>query len=94
MLFFIILAPSQQPQDQLQPQHSVHIGNYIMDKHNNKLQANTGERKHINIEKENKQKQMIILNWTGCEVTWTSRCEFYNSNTQILSPELINMNMD
>jgi hypothetical protein len=32
--FFIIYVPSQQPQGQLQAQHSVDTGNYIMDKHN------------------------------------------------------------
>jgi hypothetical protein len=32
-LFFY--APSQQPQSQLQTQHSVDTSNYIMDKHNN-----------------------------------------------------------
>jgi hypothetical protein len=46
---------------QLQTQHSVDTGNYIKDKHNiktrEKLQASTGERKHINAEKVKKQKQ-------------------------------------
>jgi hypothetical protein len=32
--FFIICVPSQQPQGQLQAQHSVDTDNYIMDKHN------------------------------------------------------------
>jgi hypothetical protein len=32
--FFIIYVPSQQPQGQLQAQHSVDTDNYIMDKHN------------------------------------------------------------
>jgi hypothetical protein len=32
--FFIIYVPSQQLQGQLQTQHSVYTGNYIMDKHN------------------------------------------------------------
>jgi hypothetical protein len=30
--FFFIHVPSQQPQDQLQTQHSVDTSNYIMDK--------------------------------------------------------------
>jgi hypothetical protein len=30
---FIIYVPSQQPQGQLQTEHSVDTGNYIMDKH-------------------------------------------------------------
>jgi hypothetical protein len=37
---FIIYVPSQQPQDQLQIQHSVDTGNYIMDKHNIKSKSN------------------------------------------------------
>jgi hypothetical protein len=32
--FFIIYVPSEQPQGQLQAQHSVDTDNYIMDKHN------------------------------------------------------------
>jgi hypothetical protein len=32
--FFIIYVPSQQPQGQLQTQHSVDTSNCIMDKHN------------------------------------------------------------
>jgi hypothetical protein len=32
--FFIIYVPSQQPQGQLQAQHSVDTDNYIMEKHN------------------------------------------------------------
>jgi hypothetical protein len=32
--FNIIYVPSQQPQGQLQAQHSVDTDNYIMDKHN------------------------------------------------------------
>jgi hypothetical protein len=35
--------PSQQPKGQLQTQHSLDTGNYIIDKH--KLQANMGGRK-------------------------------------------------
>jgi hypothetical protein len=38
--FFIIYAPSQQPQGQLQTQHSVDTGNYIKDKHNIKSKKN------------------------------------------------------
>jgi hypothetical protein len=34
LLFFIIYVPSQQPQGQLQAQHSVDTDNYIMNKHN------------------------------------------------------------
>jgi hypothetical protein len=34
---FIIYVPSQQPQGQLQAQHSVDTDNYIIDKHNIKL---------------------------------------------------------
>jgi hypothetical protein len=37
--FFIIYVPSQQLKDQLQTQHSVDTGNYIMDKHNNHRHA-------------------------------------------------------
>jgi hypothetical protein len=32
--FFIIYMPSQQPQSQLQAQHSVDKNNYFMNKHN------------------------------------------------------------
>jgi hypothetical protein len=32
--FFIIYVPSQQPQGQLQAQHSVDKNNYFMNKHN------------------------------------------------------------
>jgi hypothetical protein len=32
--FFIIYVPSQQPQGQLQEQHSVDKNNYFMNKHN------------------------------------------------------------
>jgi hypothetical protein len=38
--FFIIYVPSQQPQGQLQTQHSVDTGNYILDKHNIKSKIN------------------------------------------------------
>jgi hypothetical protein len=33
--FFIIYVPRQQPQSQLQTQHSVNKSNYNMDNHNN-----------------------------------------------------------
>jgi hypothetical protein len=51
--FFIIYVPSQQPQGQLQTQHSVDTSNYIMDKHNIKSETNYRqalEEKHINAE--------------------------------------------
>jgi hypothetical protein len=38
--FFIFYVPSQQLQGQLQTQHSVDTGNYIMDKHNMKPKIN------------------------------------------------------
>jgi hypothetical protein len=38
--FFIIYVPSQQPQGQLQTEHSVDTGNYIMDNHNIKSKTN------------------------------------------------------
>jgi hypothetical protein len=38
--FFIIYMPSQQLEDQLQTEHSVNTGNYIMDKHNIKSKTN------------------------------------------------------
>jgi hypothetical protein len=38
--FFIIYVPSQQPQGQLQTQHSTDIHNYIMDRHNIKSRVN------------------------------------------------------
>jgi hypothetical protein len=38
--FFIIYVLSQQPQDQLQTQHSTDIHNYIMDTHNIKSRVN------------------------------------------------------
>jgi hypothetical protein len=41
--FFIIYVPSQQPQDQLQTQHSVDTSNYIMDKHYIKSKTNYKE---------------------------------------------------
>jgi hypothetical protein len=53
-LLFIIYVPSQQLQGQLQTQHSVDTGNYIMDKHNIKSKINYRkllEEKHINGEK-------------------------------------------
>jgi hypothetical protein len=37
-------VPSQQPKGQLQTQHSLDTGNYIIDKH--KLQARNGGRKN------------------------------------------------
>jgi hypothetical protein len=37
LLFYV---PSQQPQGELQTQHSVHISNYIMDKNNIKSKTN------------------------------------------------------
>jgi hypothetical protein len=54
MQFFIIYVPSQQPQGQLQTQHSVDTGNYIMDKHSVESKTNYRqalEEKHINAEK-------------------------------------------
>jgi hypothetical protein len=38
--FFIIYVPTQQPQGQLQIQHSVGTGNYSMDKNNIKSKTN------------------------------------------------------
>jgi hypothetical protein len=56
-------VPSQQLQGELQTQHSVDTGNHIKGKHNmktrDKLQASTGERKQINIEKVSKRKDEI-----------------------------------
>jgi hypothetical protein len=52
--FFIIHAPSQQLQGQLQTEHSVDTSNYIMNKHNIKSMTNYRqalEEKHINAEK-------------------------------------------
>jgi hypothetical protein len=49
--FFIVYVPSQQPQGQLQTQHSVDKSNYIMDKHNIKSKSNYRqalEERHIN----------------------------------------------
>jgi hypothetical protein len=43
--FFIVYVPNQQPNGQLQTQHSLDAGIYIIDKH--KLQASTGGRKII-----------------------------------------------
>jgi cell division protein FtsL len=40
--FFIIYVQSQQPQGQLQTQHSVDKSNYFTDKHN--IQSKTNER--------------------------------------------------
>jgi hypothetical protein len=40
LFYLIIYVPSQQLQGQLQTQHSVDIGNYIMDKHCIKSKAN------------------------------------------------------
>jgi hypothetical protein len=37
---FIIYVPSQQLQGQLQTQHSVDTGNYVMDRHNIKSKTN------------------------------------------------------
>jgi hypothetical protein len=54
ILFFIIYVPSRQPQCQLQTQHRVDIGNYIIDKHDIKSKTNYRqalEGKHINAEK-------------------------------------------
>jgi hypothetical protein len=52
---------SQELQGKLQTQHSVDTGNHIKDKYDiktrDKLQASTGEGKHINTEEVNKQKQ-------------------------------------
>jgi hypothetical protein len=45
--------PNQQPQDQLQTQHSVDASNYILDKQNLKSKTNymqALEEKHINAE--------------------------------------------
>jgi hypothetical protein len=52
--FFIIYVPSQQPQGQLQTQHSADTGNHIREKHNIKSKSNyrqAREEKHINAEK-------------------------------------------
>jgi hypothetical protein len=51
LLFYV---PSQQPRGQLQTEHSVETGNYIMDNHNMKTKTNYRqvlEEKHINSEK-------------------------------------------
>jgi hypothetical protein len=47
--FFIIYVPSQQLQGQLQTQHNVDTGDYIMEKQHkvkDKLQASTGGKTH------------------------------------------------
>jgi hypothetical protein len=52
--FFIIYVPSQQLQGQLQTQHRVDTGNYIMEQYNIKSKINCRqvlEKKHINAEK-------------------------------------------
>jgi hypothetical protein len=52
--FFIIYESSQQPQDQLQIQHSTDTSNYIMDNHNIKSKTNyrqAPEKKHMNAKK-------------------------------------------
>jgi hypothetical protein len=57
--FFIIYVPSQQLQGQLQTQHSVGTGNYIMDKHNIKLKTNHTKllaEEHINEESKQTNK--------------------------------------
>jgi hypothetical protein len=46
--FFIIFVPSQQPQGQLQAQHSVNTDNYIMDKHNIKSRTNNNNNNNSN----------------------------------------------
>jgi hypothetical protein len=51
---FIVYAPSQQPQVQLQTQHSAVIGHYIMDKYNINSRVN-----YRNTLMEKKQKKMI-----------------------------------
>jgi hypothetical protein len=50
-------VPSQQPQGQLQTQHSVDTSNYLMDKHNIKSKTNYKEtlEENILIQKVNKQ---------------------------------------
>jgi hypothetical protein len=66
--FFIIYVPSQQLQGQLQMQHSVDTGNHVKDKHEirvktrGKLQTSTGERKHTNTEKVNKENTKMMRN--------------------------------
>jgi hypothetical protein len=40
ILFFIIYVPSQQPKGQLQTQHRIETGNYIIDKRNIKTKTN------------------------------------------------------
>jgi hypothetical protein len=45
--FFIIYVPSQQLQGQLQTQHSVDTGNYIMDKHNIRVKSKTNYRQAL-----------------------------------------------
>jgi hypothetical protein len=58
--FFIIYVPSQQLQGQLQTQHSVETGNYIMDKHNIKPKKNYRKLMEENtlMEKVNKQTKL------------------------------------
>jgi hypothetical protein len=48
--FFIIYVPSQQLQGQLQAQHSVDTGNYIMDRHN--MKTTTMEEENTLIQKK------------------------------------------
>jgi ABC-type nickel/cobalt efflux system permease component RcnA len=69
-------VPSQQPQGQLQTQHSVDTGNNIVDKHDIKPKSNYRQalqEKHINAEKQtNKQNNnsniIIIILLTQVEV--------------------------
>jgi hypothetical protein len=59
--FFIIYVLSQQLQGQLQTQHSVDTGNYIMDKHTWSQSQITGKhwrKQHINTESKQTNKKM------------------------------------
>jgi hypothetical protein len=55
---------SQEPQGQLQIEHSVDTGNYIMDKHNIKSETNYRqvlEEKYTNAESKHTNKQTTII---------------------------------
>jgi hypothetical protein len=61
--FIIIYVPSQQPQDQLQTEHSVDTSDYIMDNHNIKSETNYRQAlEEKTLMQTSKQTTVIIIN--------------------------------
>jgi hypothetical protein len=85
MQFLIIYVPSQEPQGQLQTEHSIDTSNYIMNKHN--IKSKTNYRQALDDDDDNNNNNIfnvfivvsgthenthiVMLQSTHMETVWT-----------------------